>query len=82
VLIDANGVVSLWIDNDWTANARFLLAHDPQWCTEPYALIMLSNVFATYLRHKLLARRTRTRASNRLRRCLPPDYSPSLTDKR
>jgi predicted nucleic acid-binding protein len=56
VLIDANGVVSLWIDNDWTANARPLLAHDAQWCTEPYVLITLSNVFATYMRHKLLAR--------------------------
>lgn len=56
VLIDTNVAVSLWIDNDWTDNARCLLVHDPEWRTEPYALIELSNVFATYVRHKLLAR--------------------------
>lgn len=55
VLVDTNVAVSLWIDNDWTDDALRLLAHDSQWCTEPYALIEMSNVFATYVRHKAQA---------------------------
>jgi predicted nucleic acid-binding protein len=53
VLIDTNIAVSLWIANDWTAAARRLLADDPDWSTEAYALIEFSNVMATYVRAKL-----------------------------
>lgn len=50
VLIDTNIAVSLWIENDWTAAARQLLAAEPTWRTEAYALVEFSNVMATYVR--------------------------------
>lgn len=50
VLIDTNIAVSLCIQNDWTDAAQRLLALDPEWRTEPYALVELTNVLTTYLR--------------------------------
>lgn len=56
LLIDTNVAVSLWIENDWSGAARQLLQRDPEWCTEAYLLVELSNVMATYVRARLATR--------------------------
>jgi predicted nucleic acid-binding protein len=56
VLVDTNILVYLLIEGDRTPQAQALWRRDPQWCSEPFALIEFSNVLATYLRAQALTR--------------------------
>jgi len=75
-MIDTNVAVSLWIDNDWTASARRLLAHDPDWRTEPYALIEFSNVMTTYVRTRRASARQAERCLAEAEQLLAPGLQP------
>ncbi|MHB8744679.1 MAG: type II toxin-antitoxin system VapC family toxin [Sulfuricaulis sp.] len=55
IVVDTNILVPLFINGPRTGDAAKLLKLDREWCTEPYALVELINVFATYMRAKLLA---------------------------
>ena len=50
VVVDTNVLAYLLIEGDQTAQARRLLALDPEWISEPFLLIEFSNVLATYVR--------------------------------
>ena len=54
IVIDTNILVPLFINGPRARDAARLLKHDGEWCTEPYALVELVNVFATYMRANLL----------------------------
>ncbi len=55
IVVDTNILVPLFINGPRARDAATLLKHDGEWCTEPYALIELVNVFTTYMRANLLA---------------------------
>lgn len=55
IVIDTNILVPLFINGPRTSDTAKLLKLDREWCTEPYALVELVNVFTTYMRAKLLA---------------------------
>lgn len=55
IVVDTNVLVPLFINGPRTGDAARLLKLDREWCTEPYALVELVNVFTTYMRSKLLA---------------------------
>lgn len=55
IVVDTNIIVPLFINGPNTARCSALLARDAVWRTEPYALIELINVFATYHRSKLIS---------------------------
>ena len=55
IVVDTNILVPLFINGPRTGDATKLLELDREWCTEPYALVELINVFTTYMRAKLLA---------------------------
>lgn len=54
VLADTNVVFSFLVDNDWSEAAGALQRRDPEWRTESHALVELTNVFARYVRARLM----------------------------
>lgn len=50
VVVDTNVVVHLMLEGQATAHARALLAADPDWRSEPFLLVELTNVLATAIR--------------------------------
>jgi predicted nucleic acid-binding protein len=56
VLIDTNILAYLLIEGDRTAAAQELFARDPDWRSEGFILVELSNVIATQVRSKALSR--------------------------
>jgi predicted nucleic acid-binding protein len=50
VLVDTNILVYLLIEGDCTESARALYRRDPDWRSEAFLLVELSNVLATYVR--------------------------------
>jgi predicted nucleic acid-binding protein len=69
VVVDTNIVAYLLIEGDRTAQTQALYARDPDWRSEGFLLVELSNLLATYVRtgsleanaaRDLLARATQT----------------------
>ena len=56
VLVDTNILAYLMIDGDRTAAAQALFGRDPDWRSEAFLIVELSNVLATYVRAGALAR--------------------------
>ncbi|MBS0557953.1 MAG: type II toxin-antitoxin system VapC family toxin [Proteobacteria bacterium] len=56
IVVDTNIIAALFLDGRFTAAAKALLKRDPEWCTEPFALIEFGNVLATYERAGLASR--------------------------
>ncbi len=56
IVVDTNIVAALFLESRFTAQAKALLKLDPDWCTEPLALIEFGNVLATYERSGLASR--------------------------
>lgn len=56
IVVDTNIIAALFLDGRLTASAKALLKRDPDWCTEPLALIEFGNVLATYERAGLASR--------------------------
>ena len=54
ILADTNVVFSFLADNDWSEAAGALHRRDPEWRTESHALVELTNVFARYVRARLM----------------------------
>ena len=54
VLVDTNILAYLMIEGDRTSAARALYARDPDWCSEAFILVELTNVLSTYVRTKAL----------------------------
>ena len=54
ILADTNAAFSFLVDNEWSEAARALYRRDPEWCTESHALVELTNVFARYVRTRLM----------------------------
>ncbi len=50
VLVDTNVLVYLLIEGDRTRQAQALFSRDPEWKSEGFLLVELSNVLATYAR--------------------------------
>ncbi|MFH1603070.1 MAG: PIN domain-containing protein, partial [Pseudomonadota bacterium] len=50
IIVDTNVLVYLLIAGDRTPQAQALYASDPDWRSEAFVLIELSNVLATYRR--------------------------------
>ena len=57
VLVDTNIVAYLMIEGDRTTAAQELLSRDPDWRSEAFIMVELSNVLATYIRAGLLTRK-------------------------
>ncbi|MDE1886408.1 MAG: type II toxin-antitoxin system VapC family toxin [Xanthomonadaceae bacterium] len=55
IVVDTNILVPLFIHGPRLRAAVALLERDSAWCTEPYALVELANVFSTYMRANMLA---------------------------
>ncbi|MBS0448484.1 MAG: type II toxin-antitoxin system VapC family toxin [Proteobacteria bacterium] len=49
-VVDTNVLASLLIDGPFSPAARSLLTADPDWHSEPFVLVELSNVLATQVR--------------------------------
>lgn len=56
VLVDTDVLAYLMIEGDRTALAQQLLTRDPDWRSEAFILVELSNILATYIRARALAR--------------------------
>ena len=56
VLVDTNILAYLMIEGDRTAAVRRLRSRDPDWRSEAFIMIELSNVLATYVRARALER--------------------------
>lgn len=56
IVVDTNIIAALFLYGRFTAPAKSLLKRDPDWCTEPLALIEFGNVLATYERAGLASR--------------------------
>lgn len=54
ILVDTNVLVYLLIEGDRTAAAQRLYASDPDWRSEGFILVELSNVIATHVRLQAL----------------------------
>jgi predicted nucleic acid-binding protein len=54
LLVDTNIIAPLFIRSARSGAVQELCELDPIWCTEPFALIELSNVLATYERARYL----------------------------
>ena len=52
VVVDTNILASLLIEGPFSTAARSLLAADPDWHSEPFIIVELSNVLATQVRAK------------------------------
>lgn len=50
IAVDSNVIAYLLIDGAKTGDARSLLALDPDWHTEAFALVELTNILATSIR--------------------------------
>ncbi len=57
IVVDANILFPLFVDVDPSPQVHALFDFDRQWRTEPFALIELSNILATYERLGLLTKR-------------------------
>lgn len=55
LVVDTNILVPLFIESLRQKDHFDLLDLDPAWCTEPFALIELTNVFTTYVRSQRLS---------------------------
>lgn len=53
-VIDTNILVYLLLEGDRSRDAAKLLAHDPDWRSEPFLLVEFSNVLATLVRTRVL----------------------------
>ena len=56
VLIDTNILAYLMIAGDRTSAAQELYARDPDWRSEEFMLVELSNILATYVRTRAMTR--------------------------
>lgn len=56
VVIDTNILAYLMIEGDRTSAAQELHARDPDWRSESFVLVEFSNILATYVRMKAMAR--------------------------
>jgi predicted nucleic acid-binding protein len=61
VLVDTNILAYLMIEGDRTSAAQELYARDPDWCSEVFVLVELSNILATCIRTKAMTREAGTR---------------------
>jgi predicted nucleic acid-binding protein len=50
LVVDTNVLGYLFIEGDFSRNARALLEYDSDWHSEPFILVELTNVFATEIR--------------------------------
>lgn len=57
VVIDTNVLAYLLIEGDRSGEAHALLSRDPDWRSEAFLLIELSNLLATYVRGGALVRK-------------------------
>lgn len=56
VVVDTNVLAYLLIDGDYSRQARELFLRDPDWRSEAFILVELSNLLATYVRSRALSR--------------------------
>ncbi len=56
LLVDTNVLAYLLIEGDHTRAAQALYERDPEWRSEAFILVEFSNVLATYVRTRALAR--------------------------
>lgn len=82
VLVDTNILVYLLIEGDRTRAAQRLFSFDPEWKTEGFLLVELSNVLATYARTGALddgqARRLLAQAEGLLRGVVNVPHASAL----
>lgn len=82
VLVDTNVLVYLLIEGDRTKHAQALFALDPEWKSEGFVLVELSNVLATYTRAGVLdgpqARRVLADAERTLRGIVNVPHASAL----
>ena len=62
IVVDSNVLAYLLIDNRQTPDARALLVRDPDWHSDSFALVELTNVLATAMRVRQLDLPKATRA--------------------
>jgi predicted nucleic acid-binding protein len=74
LVVDTNILVPLFIHGQRQQDVFALLEGDSAWCTEPFALIELVNVFATYVRSKLLAVEAARRHLEEAKSLLTPNF--------
>ena len=55
VLVDTNVLFSLVVENDLYASAVVLYERDDDWHSEPHAFVELTNVFARYVRNRMMS---------------------------
>lgn len=72
LLVDSSVIVPLFIRTDSSDLAQKLCARDNLWRTEPFALIELSNVLATYERARYLTGQTAREALEEAQQFLKP----------
>ena len=80
VLVDTNILAYLLIEGDRTAAAQELYARDPDWRSEGFILVEFSNVLATQVRAKTLAREQGTRLLADARALIPEPASVPHAD--
>jgi predicted nucleic acid-binding protein len=77
VLVDTNILAYLLIEGDRTAAAQELYARDPDWRSEGFILVELSNVIATQMRAKALSREQAARLLEHAQALIPdPSHVP------
>ena len=80
IVVDTNVIVPLFIHSAESATALALRAKDDVWRTEPFALIEISNVLATYTRAKLLSAVAARQLLQSAQRFLGPHLHPVLDE--
>jgi len=82
VLVDTNVLVYLLIEGDRTRQAQDLFSCDPEWKSEGFLLVEMSNVLATYARTGALdagqARRLLAQAERALRGVVNVPHASAL----
>jgi predicted nucleic acid-binding protein len=77
VLVDTNILAYLLIEGDRTTAAQRLYARDPDWRSEEFILVELSNVIATHVRLQALAQEQGARLLAEAQALIPEPASVS-----
>jgi predicted nucleic acid-binding protein len=75
VLVDTNIIAPLFVRSARSSEVQQLLERDEIWCTEPFALIELSNVLATYERGGYITAAVAQQCLDRAEALLAPHFS-------
>jgi predicted nucleic acid-binding protein len=79
-IVDVNIVFPLIVRSSLTGDVKELFDMDPEWTTEPYALIELSNILCTYERANIVTKKEAVETFRRAVDLLKPNLH-SIADE-